>query len=240
MSNLIDTHFHLDHYRNYMELAEKINALKQYTICVTNSPGVFLSCKKMFQETQYLKFAIGFHPQEESLSQDDLRDFMLLMDRTNYVGEIGVDFSRSSPKNRDSRLATFEKIVSKCAETNKLMTVHSRGAEEEILEIIKRYMPKRCIMHWYTGAEKHIAEFIDAGCYFSVNSNMVDSKSNSKYRNIPKDRILVESDGPYTRVDGKKYTPVLLHSSYEKIARFYADRDLVQTVYDNFKSILTA
>ena len=240
MGNLIDTHFHLDHYRNYMELADKINSLKQYTICVTNSPGVFLSCKNMFQETKYLKFAIGFHPQEESLSEDDLRDFMLLLDRTNYVGEIGVDFSRSSPQNREFRIEAFEKIVSRCAESNKLMTVHSRGAETDILEIIKRYMPKRCIMHWYTGAEKYISEFIAAGCYFSVNSNMVDSKSNSKYRIIPKDRILVESDGPYTRVDGKKYTPELLQSAYEKIARFYDDRDFVQTVYNNFKAVLTA
>lgn len=240
MSNLIDTHFHLDHYRNYMELVEKINTLRQYTICVTNSPGVFLSCKNMFQETQYLKFAIGFHPLEESLSQDDLKDFMLLLDRTNYVGEIGVDFSWLSPQNRDFRLEAFEKIVSKCTTTNKLMTVHSRGAEKEILDIIKRYKTKRCIMHWYTGAEKYIDEFLDAGCYFSVNSNMVDSKSNSKYRSIPKDRLLIESDGPYTRVDGKKYTPELLQSSYEKIAQFFNDRDLVQTVYNNFKAILTA
>lgn len=240
MNNLIDTHFHLDHYQNYKELANRINNLKQYTICVTNSPGVFRSCKNMIQETQYLKFAIGFHPQEESLSLDDLSDFMLLLEKTNYVGEIGLDFTQKSLLNKEFRIEAFEKIVKKCTDFNKLMTIHSRGAEKEVLEIIKRYAPRRCIIHWYTGAEKYIADFIEAGCYFSVNSNMVESKSNFKYRTIPKNRLLIESDGPYTRVDGKKYTPDLLRFSYEKIARFYNDRDLVQTVYDNFKAVLTA
>ena len=35
MMNLIDTHFHLDHYKNYLEMARNITELKQYTICVT-------------------------------------------------------------------------------------------------------------------------------------------------------------------------------------------------------------
>ena len=79
IKNLIDTHFHLDHYRNYMDIAVKITELKQYTICVTNSPGVFLSCKNLVSETQYLKFAIGFHPQDKNLSNRELQDFMRLL-----------------------------------------------------------------------------------------------------------------------------------------------------------------
>ena len=50
MMNLIDTHFHLDHYRNYFEIAKTITELEQYTICVTNSPGIFLSCKNLIPE----------------------------------------------------------------------------------------------------------------------------------------------------------------------------------------------
>ena len=99
MGYLIDTHFHLDHYKNYKELATQINALQQYTICVTNSPGVFHSCKNLISENKYLKFAIGFHPQEKALTNRDLDDFMRLIDRTNYVGEIGIDLSSRSYRN---------------------------------------------------------------------------------------------------------------------------------------------
>ena len=91
MMNLIDTHFHLDHYRNYFEIAKTITELEQYTICVTNSPGIFLSCKNLIPETKYLKFAIGFHPQETTLGGREIKDFMRLISSTNYVGEIGLD-----------------------------------------------------------------------------------------------------------------------------------------------------
>jgi TatD DNase family protein len=64
MSRLIDTHFHLDHYRNHAMLFNKINELKHYTLCMTNNPGVFLSCKSMYPETKYIKFALGAHPYE--------------------------------------------------------------------------------------------------------------------------------------------------------------------------------
>ena len=64
MGKLIDTHYHLDYYKNHKELYDSINELKQYTLCVTNSPGVFVSCKKIYEETTYLKFAMGFHPQD--------------------------------------------------------------------------------------------------------------------------------------------------------------------------------
>ena len=57
MIKLIDTHFHLDYYRNHAQLYKTINNLEQYTLCMTNSPGVFVSCKKIYRETKYLKFA---------------------------------------------------------------------------------------------------------------------------------------------------------------------------------------
>ena len=96
MMNLIDTHFHLDHYKNYLEMARNITELKQYTICVTNSPGVFWTCKNQITETKYLKFAIGFHPQESTLDENDIKDFMRLIMLTNYIGEVGLDYSAKS------------------------------------------------------------------------------------------------------------------------------------------------
>lgn len=57
--------------------------------------------------------------------------------------------------------------------------------------------------------------------------------------NIPKDRILIESDGPYSRVNGKKYAPELLRSEYEIIARALNEPDLIEIVWNNFIKILT-
>ena len=240
MGYLIDTHFHLDHYKNYKELVTQINALQQYTICVTNSPGVFHSCKKMISESKYVKFAIGFHPQDKALTNRDLYEFMRLIDQTHYVGEIGIDLSSSSYRNEDTQIESFEQIVKTCAAKNKLMTVHIRRAEEQALRIITKFSPSKCIIHWFTGSSEQLQRFIDAGCYFSVNANMISGKTNHKYLPIPTDRLLVESDGPYTRVNGKRYTPALLQDAYSQIAQFYDDPDLIIHVYNNFKLLLSS
>jgi len=56
---------------------------------------------------------------------------------------------------------------------------------------------------------------------------------------IPKMRILIESDGPYSRVNEVKYKPQLLKAEYELIAKAMNEPELIQIVYDNFKTILT-
>lgn len=55
MIGLIDTHFHLDMYKKYDEIFQYLEVEKQYTLCMTNSPGVFLSCRDLFQNSKYLE-----------------------------------------------------------------------------------------------------------------------------------------------------------------------------------------
>ena len=55
---------------------------------------------------------------------------------------------------------------------------------------------------------------------------------------IPKTKILIESDGPFSKVDGKKYSVEFLYRIYEEIARFYNEPDMINIVYSNFKDIL--
>ena len=117
------------------------------------------------------------------------------------------------------------------------MSVHMRGAEKEALQIIDKWRPKRCILHWFTGSLQAQREFIKLGCYFSVNANMLSNIEN--IRDIPKDKVLVENDGPYSKVDGIKYQPKFLLREYELIARALEEPDLVKVVYSNFKTLLT-
>ena len=81
-------------------------------------------------------------------------------------------------------------------------------------------------------------DLLDLGCYFSINSNMAAGRSNSKYLRIPADRILVESDGPYTKVSEQKYIPEYLQQSYQLISGLYGIPDLASIVYSNFRAIL--
>lgn len=236
MQGLIDTHFHLDMYKNYNEIYKIIVAEKQYTLCMTNSPGVFWSCKNIFDDNKYIKFALGFHPLNTDLKEKDLRDFLKMLPQTEYVGEIGLDFTKRTGVKKNQQIEWFEKIVAVCSEKNKVMSVHIRGAEETALKILSKYCPRRCILHWYTGNVEFQKEFSRLGCYFSVNGSMV--KNMDVLKTIPKDRLLIESDGPYSKVNGKKFLPSLLREEYELIAKSLDEPELIRVIFNNFKNLL--
>ena len=164
----------------------------------------------------------------------------MILNTTNYVGEIGLDFSRQSYISRNKQCMYFEQIVRVCAEKDKLMSVHLRRAEEEAISILKKYRPRRCIIHWFNGNGEQLQQLVDIGCYFSLNSNMVTNEKNKeKLYLIPKTRVLIESDGPFTKIDGKKYTFNNLIKIYELVARYYNEPDIIKMVYANFRDILS-
>ena len=60
----------------------------------------------------------------------------------------------------------------------------------------------------------------------------------NKVRLIPKNRILIESDGPFTKVGTKKFTPELLIHAYKEISTCISEPNLVDMAYANFRGIL--
>lgn len=237
---LIDTHFHLDFYRDHHHWYEQINTLKQYTLCVTNSPEIYYSCKKLYPETQYIKFALGYNPQVCSGIVLNKRMFLSELSKTKYIGEVGLDFSSKHIGTKMKQVDAFEFICRSVADSGKLLTVHSRNAEKDAFDIMARNGIKRAIIHWYTGDLENMQKFIGAGYYFSVNSNMcTTSKGRRIISKIPLDKLLVESDGPFTKVGTHKYTPINLRDVYSILATTISTRNVENIVYENFNRLLT-
>lgn len=237
---LIDTHFHLDFYRDHSSWYDRINELKQYTLCVTNSPEIYCACKKMYSETQYIRFALGYNPQISSDVELNKRVFLSELSKTKYIGEVGLDFSSRHIVTRKKQVDAFEFICRSVANSGKLLTVHSRNAEKEVFDIMDRSGIKRAIIHWYTGDLENMQKYIRAGYYFSVNSNMcTTSRGKHIISEIPLDKILVESDGPFTKVGAHKYTPINLRDVYSILAATIDEQNVEKIVYDNFNRLLT-
>ena len=113
-------------------------------------------------------------------------------------------------------------------------------AEKEAICILKEYRPRRCIIHWFNGNREQLQQLLDIGCYFSLNSNMVtNEKTKETLYSIPKTRVLIESDGPFTKIDGKKYTFNNLIKIYELVARYYNEPDIIKIVHANFRDVLS-
>lgn len=237
--NLIDTHFHLDHYRDHKTWYDYINQHKQYTLCVTNSPGVFYSCQKLYPETKYLKFALGYNPQMATNEKFDKNLFNYLLGKTNYIGEVGLDFTGKYKNYQNEQLDCFEYICSSVSK-KQVLSVHSKNAEKEVLQILQKHKIRKAILHWYSGDLATLKQLLDAGYYFSINSNMMrTSKGQMIIRSIPTNRILIESDGPFTSVSAHKYDPSKLHMVYSQLNEQLKCNQIERVVWDNFKTLLT-
>jgi TatD DNase family protein len=80
--------------------------------------------------------------------------------------------------------------------TNKIVSLHSRRAEKEVLEVLKRYKIKNAIFHWYSVPLGLIQEIVDSGYYFSINPAMINSPNGRKIIDkVPITSVLTETDG---------------------------------------------
>ena len=237
--HLIDTHFHLDFYRDHKYWYDYINQNRQYTLCVTNSPGVYHSCKRLYPETKYLKFALGFNPKSIIFEKFDKRLFNHLQGETKYIGEVGLDFTGKLKEKREEQLQCFDYICSSINE-NQVLSVHSKNAEKAVCDILKKHKVKKTILHWYSGNLETLKELIEYGYYFSINTSMLQSIKGQKIlKSIPKNRLLIESDGPFTKVNNQKYNPSKLQEVYSQIGAFLESPEINKLVWQNFKDLIT-
>ena len=237
--NYIDSHFHLDYYRNFKELYNYINESKQYTLCVTNSPEVFYSCISMFSETKYLKFALGYNPKCITKNKFNKKLFNYLVGQTKYIGEVGLDFTGKLKQNEKKQISVFDYICSTISK-NQILSVHSKNAEKAVLETLRKNHIQKAILHWYSGNISTLQELLAEGYYFSINSNMLtSSKGISIIRNIPKERILIESDGPFTKIDSKIYTPPDLPILYQQLSELLECENIDSIIWNNFKNLVS-
>ncbi len=237
--SFIDTHFHLDKYRNHQDLYTLINEKKQYTLCVTCSPGVFLSCKKMYPETKYIKFGLGIHPEEIRNPEKEIYEFNACIDQAHYIGEIGLDYSNTKAR-KEEQLKVLRHILKIQARRNLLATIHVKKAEDDLIGVLNEFPSAKRIIHWFTGTEQQMLNMLNAGCYFSINASMIQSENGKKnIMQIPKDRLLVESDGPYSKINGKRFSPDKLEESYRVIESALHINDLEGMVYENFFALLS-
>ncbi|AUM27286.1 Qat anti-phage system TatD family nuclease QatD [Acinetobacter pittii] len=200
----MDLHCHLDLYPNSLELAHKVNERCEFTLLVTTSPRAWIATSKRMKIFNNIKVALGLHPEIAHLKYDELSLFLDNIKNTRFIGEIGLD---GSPKYKDTfelQAQIFDKVMAECnLHGNKVISIHSRGAVKEVLNILLKY-PKcgKPILHWYTGNLKDLQIAIKLGCRFSIGLQMLKTKKGIEIiNNIPKELILLETDGPFVSLD---------------------------------------
>ena len=145
--------------------------------------------------------------------------FTRLLDRADYIGEMGLDGSRDGRASLRAQIKLFEHLLSQPRIKGKVLTVHSRGAEAETIERL-RHAGVTAILHWYSGALKHIDVAASAGLWFSVNPAMLRSQNGQRIVSaLPRERVVTETDGPYTKLGGRPCEPKDIPSVVLGLAR---------------------
>lgn len=223
---IIDTHCHFDMMPNPEAFVSEKEQKGDIVIGMTNLPSHFRMGQPHVENYRHIRLALGFHPLLAAESRSEIIQFKRLVDQTSYIGEIGLDFSREGIATKKEQISVLGEILSALKGKNKILSVHSRNAEKELLDMLCEYEIKNVIFHWYSGSVDLIPAILAKGYYFSVNEAMCRSKNGqSIIVRIPKDRILTETDAPYNeRTDIRK---VLNHLSMTE-----------QDVYTNFQVLL--
>jgi len=232
---LSDMHFHLDGYPNHRQIYNQINECKQYTLCVTNSPEIYEACLSTYKETQFVRFAMGMHPLEK-MTEGAIDKFQRFAKKARYIGEVGLDFSKTSATIQERQKSVFSSCLSLAGE-GKIFSIHSLRAEKQVYEILKfQNRANKYIMHWYCGDIDTLVKLAALGCYFSINIKQLTSNQDI-VRAIPRERILIESDAPIGSNLGKKYVPKDLSVLYDRISCFLKI-DAVNQVNNNMRLLL--
>lgn len=205
---LIDTHCHIDLYKNPEKILRECELQGISVISMTNLPSHFERGFPFFQKTAKCRIALGLHPLYAQNHKTEINLFLKNIDKTSYIGEVGLDFSSEGINAKSIQIESFEMILQTVSNKKKILSIHSRKAEKEILELLKRYRAKNAIFHWYSGSVKLIDSIIESGYFFSINPKMIQSKNGKDIiSKIPLDRLLTESDGPFIQTNEKPINP---------------------------------
>lgn len=148
--------------------------------------------------------------------------FELYLSKTSYIGEIGLDFSKEGIETKEIQLISFNRILNLVFDKKKVLSLHSRMAEKEVLELLLKYKIQNAIFHWYSGGHNLINNISDAGYYFSINPALVKSASGQKiiYK-IPKENVLTETDGPFINKGNDPLLPGEVEEVFEYLSKIW-------------------
>lgn len=206
---MIDTHCHIDLYPDPHKVLREAERSGITTIAVTNLPSHFEMGRPHVRTAKRVRLALGLHPLLASRhTSDELRKFNQLLSKTSYVGEIGLDYSRHGKATADKQLQSFRFVLEALRDQPRFVTLHSRGAEGEVLSLLGEFGVKTATFHWYSGPLSLVDSIVSAGHYLSFNPAMTRSvKGRNVIDRVPRKHVLTETDGPHVQINSRPVRP---------------------------------
>jgi TatD DNase family protein len=226
---LIDAHSHLNLYlkfkrfgRNIEPVLKSIEKNKIFTIANSMDVASYRANVLIAGRSKYIVPAFGIHPWNAHKYAAKLGRVKKLIDQSQVIGEIGLDYFFVEDKSMyPLQRKVFNLFLSRTK--NKIISVHTKGAEEDVLRLLKKHGNKKVIIHWYSGRLDVLEQMIGQGYCFSLTPEIgYSSQAREIAQMIPLAQILTETDnpgGPPCYTGEKMGTPVLIKSAITELSK---------------------
>lgn len=207
---MIDFHCHLDLYPNPTEVIAKAVQKGTYVLAVTTTPMAFEGNLRLIGDAKRIRVAVGLHPELVHERFREVDQVCELMERTRYVGEVGLDGTPAHRKSLPKQREVLQRIFIACkAQGGKVISLHSRMATTLVLDEIERAgMLGIPILHWFSGSADELQRAVSLGCWFSVGPAMLLGQKGRYLTSLmPMAQVLPETDGPFVELAGKILMP---------------------------------
>jgi TatD DNase family protein len=205
--NLLDAHNHLHDARLAPHRAEIFAELRRLNVTRTVVNGTreddWDAVSVLCREQDFVIPSFGLHPWYVAQRSPDwltkLRE--KLAEHPNAgVGEVGVD-RWIEGHDFDAQTEVFLPQLALAAELNRPATIHCLRAWGALNDLLHKHaVPQRgFLIHAYGGPAEMVAGFAALGAYFSFNAYFLEerkARQREVFREIPVNRLLVETDAP--------------------------------------------
>jgi TatD DNase family protein len=199
---LIDVHAHLDYYEEDLPaVLEEIEGRKILTITSSVNPSAYRRNLEIAAASPLIVPTFGVHPLWAPEFVDRLDELEPFLQQTPIIAELGLDHYRAKdPTDYPAQREVFAYLLESARRQDKPITVHTKAAEEEVLEMLDRFGIRRAIIHWYQGPPDVLHELAARGYHFSIGFEVLSVPHVQEIaRAVPEGQLLTETDNPAAR-----------------------------------------
>ena len=206
---IIDTHCHLNDKALFSDLDNVVNRARNAGVDKMLVVGWDKESSelaiKIAEQYDFVYAIIGFHPENIF----DINDEILYKTLDLYkhpkvvaIGEIGLDYHwTKEPEKRELQKEYFIKQIDFANKVGLPISIHSRDAFEDTLNILKEHKPEHGgVMHCYSGSVENLKDIINLNLHIGLDGPVTFTNAKTPKEvaaEVPLERLVVETDCPY-------------------------------------------
>ena len=247
---LIDTHCHLNDEALYQNLDEVIShALKvgvEKMIVIGWDKISSETAIKIAEQYPFIYACVGFHPENlDGVTDEELNEVLEMSSHPKVVGigEIGLDYHwEKDPAKRERQKEFFIKQIEYANEVGLPISIHSREAFQDTIEILKKHTPKHSgVLHCYSGSAESLQDIFNLNLYIGLDGPVTFRNAKTPKEvamEVPLEKLVLETDSPYLSphpLRGTVNEPANIILVADEIARLrdMSKKHLLEVVYEN-------